>query len=155
MRGQQTCSLFYINNVNSKLGCCNTKAPLVAALVHSRAYCTHSTHDVNDVMCEGWPHHRGLCPLHFLNSECKCGETGPTVFPVKLKDKFNLTSKHHFPRNKNQQYYSRFDHSINQTRKQLWFIAKRRKETTIQQKLIPVYDQKLPNRKRKRNYTHL
>ena len=32
------------------------------------AYCTHSTHDVNDVMCEGWPHHWGLCPLHFSNS---------------------------------------------------------------------------------------
>ena len=63
--------------------------------------------------------------------ECKCCETGPTVFPIKLKDKFNLTSKNHFPRNKNQQYYPRFDHSINQTRKQLWFIAERKKKPSI------------------------
>ena len=63
--------------------------------------------------------------------ECKCSEMGPTVFPIKLKDKFNLTSKNHFPRNKNQQYYPRFDHSINQTRKQLWFIAERKKKPTI------------------------
>ena len=63
--------------------------------------------------------------------ECKCCETGPTVFPIKLKDKFNLTSKNHFPRNKNQQYYPRFDHSIDQTRKQLWFIAEKKKKPTI------------------------
>ena len=63
--------------------------------------------------------------------KCKCCETGPMVFPIKLKDKFNLTSKNHFPRNKNQQYYPRFDHSINQTRKQLWFIAERKKKPTI------------------------
>ena len=68
MKGQQMCPLFYINKVNSKLGRCNTKAPLVAALVHWWAYCTHSTHDVNDVMCEGWPYYRGLHPLHFSNS---------------------------------------------------------------------------------------
>ena len=29
-------------------GRCNTKAPLAATLVHLWAYCTHSTHDVND-----------------------------------------------------------------------------------------------------------
>jgi len=62
-------TLLYINNVNSKLGRCNTKAPLAASLVHLWAYCTHSTPDVNDVMCEGWPHRRGLCPIHFLNSD--------------------------------------------------------------------------------------
>ena len=32
------------------------------------AYCTHPTHDVNDVMCEGWLHHRCLRPLLFSNS---------------------------------------------------------------------------------------
>ena len=36
--------------------------------VHLWAYCTHPTHDENDVMCEGWPHQRGLCPLVFSNS---------------------------------------------------------------------------------------
>ena len=36
--------------------------------VHLWAYCTHPTHDVNDVMCEGWPHHRVLRPLLFSNS---------------------------------------------------------------------------------------
>ena len=68
MKGQQTCPLLYIYNVNSKLGHCNTKVPLAAALVHLWAYCTYSSHDVNDVMCERWPHHQGLCPLHFSNS---------------------------------------------------------------------------------------
>ena len=38
--------------------------------VHLWAYRTHpiATHDVNDVMCEGWPQHRGLRPPVFLNS---------------------------------------------------------------------------------------
>ena len=36
--------------------------------VHLWAYCTHPTHDVNDVMCEGWPQHRGLRSLLFSNS---------------------------------------------------------------------------------------
>ena len=36
--------------------------------VHLWAYCTHPVHDVNDVMCEGWPQHRGLRPLLFSNS---------------------------------------------------------------------------------------
>ena len=31
--------------------------------VHLWAYCTHPTHDV---MCEGWPQHRGLRPLRPL-----------------------------------------------------------------------------------------
>ena len=33
--------------------------------VHLWSYCTHPTHDV---MCEGWPQHRGLRPLLFSNS---------------------------------------------------------------------------------------
>ena len=61
--------------------------------VHLWAYCTHPTHDVNDVMCEGWPQHRGLRPLLFSNSGVgsftshknqisvsKCCETGSIVF---------------------------------------------------------------------------
>ena len=36
--------------------------------VHLWAYCTHPTRDVNDMMSEGWPHHRGLRPLLFSNS---------------------------------------------------------------------------------------
>ena len=36
--------------------------------VHLWSYCTHLNHDVNDVMCEGWPHHRGLRPLLISNS---------------------------------------------------------------------------------------
>ena len=61
--------------------------------VHLWAYCTHPAHDVNDVMSEGWPQHRSLRPLLFSNSgvgsftslknqirQCKCCETGPTVF---------------------------------------------------------------------------
>ena len=36
--------------------------------VHLWAYCTRSPHDVNDVMCEGWPQHRDLRPLLFSNS---------------------------------------------------------------------------------------
>ena len=36
--------------------------------VHLWAYCTHPAHYVNDVMCEGWPQHRGLRPLLFSNS---------------------------------------------------------------------------------------
>ena len=37
---------------------------------HLWAYsnCTHPTHDVNDVMSEGWPHHQGLHSLLFSNS---------------------------------------------------------------------------------------
>ena len=70
MRGQQTCPIY-----NTFLTCekyARTSAykrrhwqPLS---VHLWAYCTHQTHDVNDVMCEGWPQHRGLRPLLFSNS---------------------------------------------------------------------------------------
>ena len=35
---------------------------------HLWAYCTHPTRDVNDMMSEGWPQHRGLRPLLFSNS---------------------------------------------------------------------------------------
>lgn len=36
--------------------------------VHLWAYYTQPAHDVNDVMCVGWPQHRGLRPLLFSNS---------------------------------------------------------------------------------------
>ena len=36
--------------------------------VHLWAYCTHPTRDVNDMMSEGWPQHRGLRLLLFSNS---------------------------------------------------------------------------------------
>ena len=36
--------------------------------VHLWAYRTHPTHDVNDVMSDGWSQHRGLRPLLFSNS---------------------------------------------------------------------------------------
>ena len=36
--------------------------------VHLWSYCTHPTRDVNDVVSEGWPQHRGLRPLLFSNS---------------------------------------------------------------------------------------
>ena len=36
--------------------------------VHLWTYCTHPPHDVNDAMCEGWPHHQGLRSLLFSNS---------------------------------------------------------------------------------------
>ena len=38
--------------------------------VHLWAYCTHPAHDVNDVVSEGWPQHRGLCPLLFFEQWC-------------------------------------------------------------------------------------
>ena len=46
----------------------HTKAPLAAPSVHLLVFCTHPTHYVNDVICEGWPNHRGLRPLLFSNS---------------------------------------------------------------------------------------
>ena len=36
--------------------------------VHLWAYYIHPAHDANDVMCEGWPQHRGLRLLLFSNS---------------------------------------------------------------------------------------
>ena len=94
MRGQQTCPLtihFNMWTVSSDVSI--QRRHWQPLSVHLWAYCTHPTHDVNDVMCEGWPQHRGLRPLLFSNSgvgsftshknqiiKCKCCETGPTVF---------------------------------------------------------------------------
>ena len=67
MRGQQTCPLtihFNMWTVSSDVSIqrryCHS--------VHLWAYSTHPTHDVNDVMSEGWPQDRGLRPLLFSNS---------------------------------------------------------------------------------------
>ena len=134
IRGQQKCPLFYINNVNSKHGSC--PGPYVSLLYPLKPWCE---------WCDGWrlttppgstppTLFEQWCGFFYVPQEpgkCKCCETGPMIFPVKLKHKFNLTSKNHFSRNKNQQYYPRFDHSINQTRKQFWFIAERKKKPTI------------------------
>ena len=69
MREQQTCpptiyfNMWIISSDVSTQRC--HWQPLSA---HLWSYCTHPTHDVNDVMCEGWPQHRVLRPLLFLNS---------------------------------------------------------------------------------------
>ena len=69
MRGQQTCPLtihFNMWTVSSDVSI--QRRHWQPLSVHLWAYCTHPTHDVNDVMCEGWPQHRGLRPLLFSNS---------------------------------------------------------------------------------------
>ena len=69
MRGQQTCSLtihFNMWTVSSDVSI--QRRHWQPLSVHLWAYCTHPTHDVNDVMSEGWPQHWGLRPLHFSNS---------------------------------------------------------------------------------------
>ena len=69
MRGQQTWPLttyFNMGTVSSDVSPQRRHWQLL--LVHLWAYCTHPAHDVNDVMCEGWPQHRGLRPLLFSNS---------------------------------------------------------------------------------------
>ena len=69
MRGQQTCPptiYFKMWTVSSDVSI--QRRHWQPLSVHLWAYCTHPTHDVNDVMCEGWPQHRGLRPLLFSNS---------------------------------------------------------------------------------------
>ena len=69
MRGQQTCPLtihFNMWTVSSDVSI--QRRHWQPLSVHLWAYCTHPTHDVNDVMCEGWPQHQGLRPLLFSNS---------------------------------------------------------------------------------------
>ena len=69
MRGQQTCPLtihFKMWTVSSDVNIQRRRWQLLS--VHLWAYCTHPTHDANDVMCEGWPQHRGLRLLLFSNS---------------------------------------------------------------------------------------
>ena len=69
MRGQQTCPLtkhFHMWTVSSEVRV--QRRHWQPLSVHLWAYCTHPTHDVNDVMSEGWPQHRGLRPLLFSNS---------------------------------------------------------------------------------------
>ena len=69
MRGQQTSPLtihFNMWTVSSDISI--QRRHWQPLSVHLWAYCTHPTHDVNDVMSEGWPQHRGLRPLLFSNS---------------------------------------------------------------------------------------
>ena len=69
MREQQTCPLtihFNMWAISSDVSI--QRRHWQPLSVHLWAYCTHPTHDVNDVMCEGWPQHRGLRPLLFSNS---------------------------------------------------------------------------------------
>ena len=68
MRGQQTCPLtihFNMWTVSSDISI--QRRHWQPLSVHLWAYCTHPAHEVNDVMCEGWPQHQGLCPLLFSN----------------------------------------------------------------------------------------
>ena len=57
--------------------------------IHLWAYCIHPTHDVNDVVCEGWPQppsptlFEQWCGSFYVPQEpdkCECCGTGPTVF---------------------------------------------------------------------------
>ena len=69
MIGQQTCPLTIHFNMSTVSSDVSIQRPHWQPLsVHLRAYCTHPAHDVNDVMCEGWPQHRFLRPLLFSNS---------------------------------------------------------------------------------------
>ena len=69
MRRQQTCPLtIHFNMWTGSSDVSIQRRHWQPLSVHLWAYCTHPTHDVNDVMCEGWPQHRGLRPLLFSNS---------------------------------------------------------------------------------------
>ena len=69
MRGQQTYPLtIHFNTWTISSDVSIQRRHWKPLSVRLWAYCTHPTHDVNDVMCEGWPHHRGLRPLLFSNS---------------------------------------------------------------------------------------
>ena len=69
MRRQQTCPLrihFNMRTLSSDISI--QRRHWEPLSVHLWGYCTHPTHDVADVMSEGWPQHRGLRPLLFSNS---------------------------------------------------------------------------------------
>ena len=69
MRGHQTCPpTIYFNMWTVSWDVSIQRRQWQPLSVHLWSYCTHPTHDVNDVMCEGWPHHRGLRLLLFSNS---------------------------------------------------------------------------------------
>ena len=69
MRGQQTYPLtIHFNKWTVSSDVSKQRRHWQPLSVHLWAYCTHPTHDVNDLMCEGWPQHRGLRPLLFSNS---------------------------------------------------------------------------------------
>ena len=70
MREQQTCPLtihFNMWIVGSDVSI--QRRHWQPLSVHLWAYCTHPAHDVNDVMCEGWPQHqviRPTCSVFFV-----------------------------------------------------------------------------------------
>ena len=70
MRGQQTCPLtIHILNMWTVSSDVSIQRRHWEPLsVHLWSYCIHPTRDVNDVVSEGWPQHRGLRPLLFSNS---------------------------------------------------------------------------------------
>ena len=69
MREQQTCPpTIYFNMWTVRSDVSIQRRHWQPLSVHLWSYCTHPTHDVNDVKCEGWPQHRGLRPLLFSNS---------------------------------------------------------------------------------------
>ena len=69
MRGQQTCPLtIYFNMWTVHSDVSKQRRHWKPLSVHLWAYCTQPAHDVNDVMCVGWPQYRGLRPLLFSNS---------------------------------------------------------------------------------------
>ena len=93
MRGQQTCPLtIHFNMWTVSADVSIQRGHWQPLSVHLWAYCTHPTHDANDVMCEGWPQHLGSesptlfeqwCGFFYVPQEpdkCKYCETGPTVF---------------------------------------------------------------------------
>ena len=81
MRGQQSCPPTLYFNMWIVSSDVSIQRPHWQPLsVHLWSYCTHPTHDVNDVMCVGF-----TSPTHFFyvpqqSDKCNCYETGPTVF---------------------------------------------------------------------------
>ena len=99
MREQQTCPpTIYFNMWTLSWDVSIQMRHWQPLLVHLWSYCTHQIHDVNDVMCVGWPLHWGLRPLLFSNSgvgsfvpqepdKCNCCETGRTYGFSSLSEK--------------------------------------------------------------------
>ena len=71
MRGQQTYPLtIHVNMWTVSSDVSIQRRQWQPPSVHLWAYCTHPTHDVNDVMCEGWPQHRGSTSATLFEQWC-------------------------------------------------------------------------------------
>ena len=68
MKGQQTYPLTIHFNMWTVSSDVSKRRHWQPPSVHLWAYCTHPTHDVNDMICEDWPQHQRLRPLLFSNS---------------------------------------------------------------------------------------